>query len=204
MPKSNPPSAQRSKVRIFFVDADLAPGDLQELTTALTSAIRPTHVISRNGTVPRLSSSTVADGAVSLADVEELESDFVDDTPVVEEITERAPAKKRNYRKPVPVAIDMKAGGKPFPDFAVEKGPSDYRSRYLVAASWLHDYPKITAITADHVFTCYKSAGWTFDIKDPALPLRKLKSEGLGTTKDGNFSINHLGLAQVETMKAAS
>src|SRR5438128_2329791 len=54
MAKPNPSPSNRSKVRIFFVDADLAPGDMHELTSALTTAIRPTHVLTRVGATPRL------------------------------------------------------------------------------------------------------------------------------------------------------
>src|SRR5438094_1598270 len=50
MPKQNPSPPTRSKVRIFYVDADLAQGDMQELTIAITSAIRPTHVLARAST----------------------------------------------------------------------------------------------------------------------------------------------------------
>jgi hypothetical protein len=202
MAKHNPPSHQRSKVRLFFVDADLAPGDLEELTAALTTAIRPTHVIARTSGAPRLAIPAASNGEAVIEEMEEVESLALDE-PVEEAPTDRTSSRKRSYRKPVPVNLDMRSGGKAFEEFAREKGPADQRARYLVAAAWLHDFAKVSVISADHVFTCYKSAGWTFDIKDPGLPLRKLKAEGLGTTKDGLFSINHLGLAEVEKMKPA-
>jgi hypothetical protein len=36
------PNSERSKVRIFYVEGDFAPGDMQELTQAMANAIRPT------------------------------------------------------------------------------------------------------------------------------------------------------------------
>jgi len=197
--------SDRSKVRIFYVDADLATGDLETLTAALTQAIRPTHVLAKNGTPARLAAPvTHVDGNGREADeVEEAEVEIAEESEEARsEIT--GPAKKRMYPKPVPVDIDMKAGGKPWVEFAAEKGPTAHRSKYLVAAAWLHEYPKLTSITANHVFTCYKAAGWTFDVVDPSVALRQLKGEGLFTGKGGKFEINHLGVAEVEKMKAGS
>jgi hypothetical protein len=96
----------------------------------------------------------------------------------------------------------MNAGGKSFESFAAEKGqPTDHTVRYLVAAAWLSEYAKIQTISVDHIFTCYKSAGWTFDVGDPGSPFRYLKRGGFGDTKTGKFTINHLGIAKVEKMK---
>ena len=190
--------SERSKVRVFFVEADLGPGDMQELTLALTTAIRP------YGTSPRaaqgkLPSAPLRTGAPSEneaeTDLAELEFEEAVATP-----SSKTAAKARNYRKPVPVELNMKAGGVAFEEFAKKKAPSAHRGKYLVAAAWLHDYAKETAITADHIFTCYKAAGWTFDVQDPTATFRQLKSDGVGGLKRGTFSINHLGLAEVEKM----
>jgi hypothetical protein len=202
MPKHNPSSSERSKVRIFFVEGDFAPGDLQNLTQALTTAIRPTPLLLRGGPAVRLgagdgSPNGAAESEMELTDAEvtiEPESEL--STPIV-----KAPTRVRTYRKPTPVELDMKAGGKPFEEFAREKGPVAHRAKYLVAAAWLHDYAKVETITADHVFTCYKAAGWTFDVQDPTATFRQLKSEGIGSLNRGSFGINHLGLAEVEKMK---
>lgn len=204
----NPPPSGRSKVRIFFVDADLAPGNMQELTSALTSAIRPTHMIQRMA-APRLASGSTdgnTDGGLEIA--EEVDFQDVNGEPEDEESSaeSRGSSKPRKYRSPKPVTdLDMNAGGKAFADFAREKGsPSEHAMRYLVAAAWLAEYANITTVSVDHVYTCYKSAGWTFDVSDPGSPFRYLKKEGLGDTKRGKFTINHLGSSKVEKMKAAA
>ena len=198
-----PPTPGRSKIRVFFVDADLAAGDIQELTNALTHAIRPTHILQRVPT-PRLPSDT-GNGHVDLDGSEEVEFDEVVETDVGDdELSEaRGTAKPRKYRSPKPVTtLDMNAGGKSFEEFAVEKGsPTEHLTRFLVAAQWLAEYAGFPTITVDHVFTCYKSADWTFDLKDPGFPFRKLKRDGLGDTKGGKFTINHLGTAKVKKMK---
>jgi hypothetical protein len=204
----NPPPSGRSKVRIFFVDADLAPGDMHELTSALTSAIRPTHMIQRMAP-PRLASETSdrnANGDLEIAEDADVED--VNEEPGDEHVSAegRGPSKPRKYRSPKPVTdLDMNAGGKSFDAFAREKGsPSEHAMRYLVAAAWLAEYAKITTVSVDHVYTCYKSAGWTFDVSDPGFPFRYLKKEGLGDTKGGKFTINHLGSSKVEKMKPSA
>jgi len=206
MRKASPTGSERSKVRILFVDADLAPGDIQELTQALTTAIRPTSVIVRNGAPQRLATSpTSSDGhGSSEAEVEVVDAELADESVTDAPVPKSGPSRKRTYRKPMPVEMDMKASGKPFEDFAKDKAPSAHRGRYLVAAAWLHDFAKLETISSDHVFTCYKVAGWTFDVADPTMTFRQLKAEGLGSAKGGNFAINHLGLAEVEKMKSAA
>lgn len=200
MPKSPPPSG-RSKIRFFFVEADLAPGEMHQLTTALSNAIRPAHV--------RKTELLAADLAATKLGAEQDTEDEVEvpvsaSEPAEEaEATEtRSPRGPRKYRSPKPVNdLDMEAGGKPFEKFAVEKGsPEDHVARYLVAAAWLDEYAKVTPATVDHIFTCYKSAGWTYDPKDPGFPFRNLKKQGLGDTTKGAFTINHLGRAEVKKM----
>lgn len=204
MASKNPPPSGRSKVRIFFVDADLAPGDMQELTSALSSAIRPTHMIQRVAP-SRLSSGTDGNGngAIDLIEDAELEEAEVDDDVRSEEREPRAPSKPRKYRSPKPVDnLVADAGGKSFEEFAREKGsPADHAMRFLVAAVWLAEYAKIPTVTVDHVWMCYKFAGWTFDPSDPGYPFRYLKKEGYGDAKGGKFTIGYLGNAKVERMK---
>jgi hypothetical protein len=205
MAKPNPPGPVRSKVKILFVDADLAPGDLEKLTNTLTSAMRPTHLLQK--APPRLSAvSANGDGDdPAVADAGEVvESEAEDEAPA--ETHQPKPARPRKYKSPKVIDLDMKAGGKAFVDFANEKAPESHTDRYLVAAYWLEAYAKIVPVTADHVFTCYKSAGWVFDPSDPNFPFRELsgKRRREGETKDGNFTINHIGRANVEKMGPAA
>lgn len=211
---NNPPQGGgRSKIRLFFVDADLAPGDMQELTNALTSAIRPTHIITKVPAVAHIGSGPAA----SAAGTEEVEdAEIVDDFPDDEDAESgageqgNAPKGASRVRSPRKVTVidslDPNAGGKPFKEFAVEKGnPADITSRFLIAAYWLDEYAKISEVSVDHIYTCHKfAAGWTFKAADPVATFRYFKREGLGTTKNGLFSINHIGRARVEEMKGSS
>ena len=131
------------------------------------------------------------------------EIDGGSDADATETTGSQVPSKPRKYRSPKAVIdLDMNSGGKRFEDFAKEKGsPSEHTVRYLIAAAWLAQYPKIPTVSVDHVFTCYKSAGWMFDVTDPGFPFRRLKRDGMGDTKSGKFTINHLGISRVEKMK---
>lgn len=206
MAKNNPQPSARSKIRVFFVDADLAPGDMQELTNALTSAIRPTHVVSRVPASNRLAAGPNGSEVGTVTDdveVEELdERDLAEDDEPSN--VAKGPSKPRKYRSPkVVIDLDMSAGGKPFKQLAAEKGnPTEHVTRYLIAAYWLAEFSKLPTISVDHVYTCYKSAGWTLNVTDPSFAFRSLKKEGLGDTKNGKFTMNHLGRARVEEMKA--
>lgn len=197
--------SERSKVKILFVEGDFAPGDLKELTQALTSAIKPNVIRYLPKAGPQLLANDVrnsnSEDVLDAADEDVYQSD---DSPELDDAPEekaKAPGKPRTYRKPTPVNIDMSSGGKSFKDFSAEKGPTSHRAKYLVAAAWLHDYAKIESITADHVFTCYKSANWNFDIGDPTVTFRQLKKDALGSLEKGHFKINHLGIAEVFDMK---
>ena len=203
MAKNTPTAGQqRSKVRLFFVDADLAPGDLQELTNALTTAIRPTHVLHQRSTEP----ARIA-AAPQTADAE---IHHVDDaTDVVEEgvaaTVEVNGNGKSRVRRPRSVQvlhdIDWTGGGaKPWADFVRETKPSTELDRFIVAAFWLDAHAKLSAVGPDHIYSCYKAAGWTWEHKDATAPLRKLKKDGCGKMQRGMFSIEVLGRTRVEKM----
>jgi hypothetical protein len=206
MPKQSPSNPERSKVRIFFVEGDFAPGDLQNLTQALTSAIRPAPLVVR-GSPARLAAPVADSNGNGVAEIEAepAEAELTDETePEVPATSAKGPTRPRKYRKPKPVDIDMNAGGKPFVEFAKEKAPGPHRAKYLVVAAWLHDYANIKTITPDHVYTCYQVADWTFDVVDPALTLRQLANDGRGEVKKSQFTINHVGLADVKKMNAST
>jgi hypothetical protein len=213
MAKQNQGGGERSKVRLFYVEGDFAPGELRELTQAFTSAVRGSPVLARvpAPAPPRLAAALGdghgngnGGGEIPDAELETIveEVDAETDAPVA---TKR-PTKPRVYRKPEPVEIDLTLGTTPWREFATAKASpgASHRTKYLVAATWLHDHAKVTTISADHVFTLYKAAGWNFDIGDPTGTFRQLKSEGLGKLNRGQFAINHLGVAEVNDMKATA
>ena len=111
---------------------------------------------------------------------------------------------KRAYQKPVLLKLDMNAGAVPWARFAGDKGPRSNRGMHLVAAAWLHEHAHFETITPVHVFACYTSVGWSFDVSDPTGTLRALKQEGLGTLRGGRFRINPHGLAEAQKLAPGS
>jgi hypothetical protein len=72
--------------------------------------------------------------------------------------------------------------------------PKSNHKRYLKIAAWLHDHRNIEAVTADHIYTCYRHLSWPIDILDFAQPLRELKHKQFFTTPErGKYAINQLG-----------
>ncbi|MEO7966253.1 MAG: hypothetical protein ABIT38_20315 [Gemmatimonadaceae bacterium] len=212
MPKPPPPPSGRSKVRVFFVDADFAPGDMEKFTEALTQAVRPENRLSAppvtvrrlnagNGKPHLESIETNGDGDVELEQLEEVESD------PVEVEAPRATTRTRSYPAPKIVTdLDTNAGGKPFDEFALNKGnPKDHLTRFLIAAAWLYECPKIPTVSMHHVYTCYKAPGntWEWDLKDADGVFRKMKKEGWGEVAKGKFTINQIGRGLVDKMKPA-
>lgn len=199
---------EKSRVRMLYVDADLGPGEIQEITSAFVAAIRPAHAV-RGVTTQQRIAPAAGDGNGSGTGQAELE---LDEAEIVDEEREdgapaaRGPRQRRNYKKPTVIEMDLSAGagGVAFEDFATEKSPDTHADRYLVAAAWLHDHAGLETITVNHVYTCYLAAGWNFDVTDPGWPFRELKGDGLGTTNRGNFSIGHLGLSRVKKMNAVA
>lgn len=201
MPKAPPPTG-RSKVRFFFVEADLAPGDMQQLTNALSNAIRQPTQARRVDLLPAESTSAKADVELEMEEQPEVELEA--DGAQQQDVEARTPRGPRKYRSPKVVNdLNMDAGGMPFEKYAAQVGAlTDHSMRYLVAAAWLKEYAKVSPVNADHIYTCYKSAGWTFDTQDPAFPFRYLKRQAFGDTSKGNFTLNHLGEAKVKKMMA--
>ena len=201
MPKQPIHPNGRSKFRLLFIDGDLAPGELQDLTQAIAGAMRPTHMLSAGPRPIQIAGGTQAPKADEVVEEEELASASL----VEQESTPGAPARparERKYRSPNVVNdLRMDAGGKAFGEFAREKGnPEEHTKRFLLAATWLKHFANLPTVSVDHIFTCYHAVDWRFDIPDPGQPFRKLKSQRLGDTSDGKFTINHIGVARVEKM----
>ncbi|HEV2750557.1 MAG TPA: hypothetical protein VGV12_08555 [Gemmatimonadales bacterium] len=189
-----------SKIRFVMLEADLGDGDLSEITHAISNALRQGQAPQRFISAPVRTESETGGNAAGAVDEVEL------DTEEVEEI-QAAPRSVRARKKfPIPRAVsdlDLASGDMPFETFAKQKGPpTKDLQRYLLVAYWCKKYRGLEPITADHVYTCYKLMAWGTDIRDFAQPLRDLGRFGRGEFTAPNFTINQVGEALVEKMKA--
>ncbi|MES0099762.1 hypothetical protein [Mesorhizobium sp. M0019] len=136
------------------------------------------------------------------------EDELVDpsDDAQMESATAR-PAREGRPRKPtVPkvLELDLMSGGS-FEAFANEHTPKNDTERNLVVLAWFKEHRPDEAVTANHVYTCYRAIKWPSGIDDFSWPLRALKKEQLVTSPHrGQYAINHLGIARVEKMGAGS
>jgi len=71
-------------------------------------------------------------------------------------------SKKKTASNPSAVNdLNLAPKGKaPFTDFAAEKNPSSQQQKSATIVYWLQFEAGETAITIDHVHTCYRAAGW--------------------------------------------
>lgn len=128
---------------------------------------------------------------------------------VFEEIGESAldpilgESKSRANRKVVsPKVLEIDLNTPPsFIDFATDKNPSSLRLKFLVVAAWFKTQRQTDAITADHIYTCFRIIKWSTAMADFSKPLRDLKSQQfVERTGKGLYAINHLGLSQVDRL----
>lgn len=109
-------------------------------------------------------------------------------------------------RSPKILSLDLKSGKVALKDFCESKSVGDNDSRrYLVIAFWLKENLGITAVSMDHIHTCYRFLGWQTPA-DASSPLRGMKQKGWfdkGTEK-GTYAINHVGENFVMGLNGAS
>lgn len=197
-------SVGSSRIRFIMLDADLNDGDLNQITQAITNALRPTVVqralpaLPRGGNGASAGPTSEEEIAESYSDVEEATSEK--DSPPTRPSS--GPTKPRVYKQPKVLEIDLNAGQISFPAYAQGKNPPDELSkRYLVVATWFKEYQKLDAITIDHIYTAFRRVKWATNIVDFDLPFRQLIKRGWMKREDtGSYAITVLGVAEVEQM----
>ncbi len=202
MPKS-PQKAANSKIRFIMLEADLADGDLTQITNAISNALRPNGT-TRSLTATRVASQLPSNSAETESPVEDLDAgaDVEAENETVGEERGARRAAPRRYPTPSVLDVDLNSGDMPFETFAQGKQPQNVAKKHLLVAYWFKTYRDTLAITVDHAYTCYKKMGWSTNVKDFSQPFRDLSRQGRGSVKDGNFTINHIGEDVVAKMSA--
>lgn len=183
-----------SRIRFVMFDAEVAEGEITQITQAIQNALRgPVQVTARRVSPPAALKAPEGNGHA-----EETEPEFEQEEDVVDvDVTPAAPARPRAPRKPAakPNVIELDLTSEP--PLASLTDPKSNQKRYLKIAAWLHDHRGIDTVTPDHIYTCYRHLGWPIDIPDFAQPLRVLKHDQYFTTPEpGKYAINQLGLAK--------
>lgn len=187
-----------SRIRFVMVEAELAEGHIGQITLAIQNALRGPATVQR--IAPPVAAKNIAPEPHEFND--ELENEEKDETLDVTPEVARQRAPRRPAQTPKVISIDLDSDPS-LASFAEKFKPNSHHTRYLIIAAWLHEHRSIDAITADHVYTCYRSLEWHCNVNDFAQPLRELKHKQLfGSPARGKYTINHLGLARVAKLGA--
>jgi hypothetical protein len=129
-----------SRIRFIMVDAEIADGDINSVTQAITSALRGP---AGSPPVRRLAPAPATNGAA--AEPQEIDGEFEESKE--DEIIDASPtpARPRAPRKPgpMPKVIEFDIDSDPsLAAFAAKTNPNSHHKRYLVAAAWLHLHRK--------------------------------------------------------------
>lgn len=199
MAKNTGAKSGHSKIRFIMLEADLSEGDLSQVTQAIQNALRPAQAPTR---IIQTSSAR----GLPADDPELIELEGGDE--LVEDQSETPKPRAARTSKPrvakTPKILD---------DLDLKSDPSleDFVSafdlktdvdRYLVIALWFRDARDIPAITVEHVYTCFRSLGWSTASTDFSKPLRNLRDEQSmkGGSKDG-FTLTLIGAGKIEKKK---
>jgi hypothetical protein len=187
-----------SRIRFVMVEAEIADGDIGQITQAIQNALRPA--------VPAVQRISALNGTKVIAhDVPEVETEREADDEVDAE-TPPVRSKPKGPRKAAATPNVLEIGLTTDPSlasYAQKTNPKSHAKRFLVVAAWFKEHREIDAISVDHVYTCYRALKWPTNINDFAQPLRDLKSgQFLTSPEKGLYAINHLGIAEVEKLKA--
>ena len=197
MAKRPTKSTGTSKVRFIMLEAEMPEGDLTQITTAIQNALQPATI---SGPRP-------PKAQVQVITASEQNDDEVFDTTMDEEVevdtpARASPAKPRKPAKRKVVDVDLDSDTS-FAAFTEQYPPKSDQDRYLAAVAFFCEHrPDIDAITADHIYTCFRKAEWPTGTKDFGQPLRNLKNNQFldqGPSK-GTYVVNHIGLAKVHKL----
>jgi hypothetical protein len=188
-----------ARVRLVVLDAEIPDGDLAAFNQVLQNALRGpgTTILQQRmngGSTKTLSHRPAAEIE---AEVEEMADDLNGEETDVVSQPAKPRARRSPPRSPNVIKIDMNVPVS-LATFAQGKDAKSQHKKYMISAAWLKECRNIDAVTGDHIFTCFKSMGWSTNIADFTQPLRVLKAKYKFFDKsDKGYEINHIGLDHV-------
>jgi hypothetical protein len=187
-----------TKVRFVFLEAEGPEGDIAQLAAAIQTALGPKQTVIQQRIPAQHSQQTIEAGN---ADDTALELGY-EDEEAEEAPVSRAVREPRVRKVTAPKVLDLDLTTEVSLASFVENHPAKNDiERNLVVAAWFKEHRSEDAITAGHVFTCYKALKWPLGIADFAWPLRALKKDQVMTSSGrGLYAINHLGIARVQKL----
>ncbi|NSZ63020.1 hypothetical protein G6L16_006670 [Agrobacterium tumefaciens] len=192
-------STGTSKIRFIMVEAEIADGDIGQITQAIQNALRTSP---QTAAPQRLG----APGSKTATRESELDSeDDFEEAEIVEiDVIPKAPRQRvARAAKPAPEVLELDMTSETSLASYVEgTTPKSHAKRFLIIAAWFKEHRNTPAVTAAHIYTGYRTLKWPVGIPDFSQPLRDLKSDQYMTTPEkGNYAINHLGIAEVDKLR---
>jgi hypothetical protein len=189
-----------SRIRFVMVDAEIAEGEIGPIAAAIQNALRGTG----SNANYRIAPPKLAPSNGNDAQAQDAEIEVEQPGEVLEEGIENKPrstkVRRTVSRTPNVVPVDMNEEVS-LASFAQGKDAKSQHKKYLIASAWLKEHRGIDAVTDDHIYTCFKSMGWSTSIPDFSQPLRDLKAKHRYYEKtDKGYEINHLGLDYVKKL----
>lgn len=203
---------RNARVKLRWVELDVEGGTAdfveglksfaQALTRGGTSAAAPARAL----TAGRPTATAVIDSP--LADESSPEEVRIPEREPETEVmpengTGSSSEKPRKFPKPKFLSeLDLTAAEVKLEDFFQQKNPQEMGDKYLVVIAWFDEHRKVTPITANHIFTAFKSLGIQSELpEDIGWPLRYLKKQNLiDSAGRGAFKIIWNGTQAVEKM----
>jgi hypothetical protein len=202
MAKNTAKPTGTSRIKFIMLDAEIADDQIQSVTQAIANALRPATPPAPKR-LPAAAAQLNGNGHAEEQDQSDLfetleEEEPIDITPAAQSAKPRA--KRSPPKSPSVVPMDMHAPIS-LATFAQGKDSKTQVNKYMIASAWLKECRGIDAVNGDHMFTCFKSMGWSTNIPDFTQPLRVLKAKNKYFDKtDKGYEINHIGLDLVNKL----
>jgi hypothetical protein len=197
-----PPKSGMSRIRFIMVEAEIADGELSQITAAIQNALKPATIMAPRATPQLAAVAAPVNGDLAVDDPDEAEEAEIEAVPGT------ASNKPRRVRKPTtPEVLDVDMTSDVSLEAFVAQHPVDSEpDKNLVIAAWFKEHRNTDAVKASHIYTAYRQLKWPAGFDDFTWPLRYLKKDQYmvaGATR-GEYSINRLGLDRVRKMNTGA
>lgn len=193
------PRENGGKIRFVMFEMEGGSEQLAQGMQAIVSALRQPTTVVRNVTP----ASSALNGSSTQTQLEETDPIEEDEALAPISSVKKVTKKKTYYSPKVLADLDLNTADIPFETYCTQKNPKSTSKRYLVIAYWLKEYCGLSAVTQDHIYTCYRKMNWP-GLKDYGDSFRYASKHGHGSITNGAFTINHIGKDVVDKMANGS
>lgn len=186
---------------MIVLEAELPEGNIAQLAVAIQNALKPAVAVIQQRT-QELPSGTLSGSQ----DMPEIATEEVNDPNlgVSPGLDSRGQRESRSRKPNPPKVLDLDLDGDtPFRSFAAMYKPKTDTDKNLVVLAWFKEFRPDEIVTANHVYTCFRTMAWPAGKDDFAGTLRHLKKEQLvSSSARGQYTINQIGLGKLEKLIA--